>query len=130
MKFDTIVKKHKYIVIIVSMIALFISMCQAGKCEKQIENFEIGNNEGKHCVLFHSKQCGWCKKMMPEWKKFKNQHSSDLKISDVEVNQDPQLIKNLGIHGFPTIMLFENGKSKTHKGDRTKDAFKQFVGLN
>lgn len=124
------VKKYKYIVIIISIIALFISMCEAGKCEKQIENFEMGTEKGKHCVLFHSNNCGWCKKMMPEWKKFKKQHSKDLKISEVEVNEDPELIKNLGIQGFPTIMLFENGKSKTHKGERTKDSLKQFVGLN
>ena len=124
------VKKYKYIVIIISIIALFISMCEAGKCEKQIENFEMGTEEGKHCVLFHSNNCGWCKKMMPEWKKFKKHHSKDLKISEVEVNEDPELIKNLGIQGFPTIMLFENGKSKTHKGERTKDSLKQFVGLN
>ena len=130
MKFNTIIKKYKFVIIILSIIALFVSMCEAGKCEKQIENFEIGNEAGKHCVLFHSKQCGWCKKMMPEWKKFKKDHSGDLKISEVEANEDPELIKNLGIQGFPTIMLFENGKKKVHKGERTKQSLKQFVGLN
>ena len=52
MKFGNL-KKYRVFIIIVSMIALFISMCHAGKCEKQIENFEIGKE--KHCVLFYSK---------------------------------------------------------------------------
>lgn len=129
MKFNTIIKKYKFVIIVLSIIALFVSMCEAGKCEKQIENFEAPVSE-KKMVLFHSKQCGWCKKMMPEWKKFKKDHSGDLKILEVEANEDPELIKNLGIQGFPTIMLFENGKQKVHKGERTKESLKQFVGLN
>ena len=129
MKFNILVKKYKYALIVISLIALFVSMCEAGKCEKQIENFELGKEKGKHCVLFHSKQCGWCKKMMPEWKKFKKAHSGDLKISEVEASEDPDTINSLGIQGYPTIMLFENGKKKVHKGDRTKQALKSFVGL-
>ena len=130
MKFNVLVKKYKYIIIIVSLLALFVSMCEAGKCEKQIENFDIGTEKGKHCVLFHSKNCGWCKKMMPEWKKFKKAHSGDLKITEVEASEDPDTIQKHNINGFPTIVLFDNGKKTVHKGERTKNAFKQFVGLN
>ena len=97
--------------------------------EKEIEQFEIGQSSEKQCVLFHSKSCGWCKKMMPEWKKFKKHHSNDLKITEVEASENPELINNLNIKGFPTIILFENGNEKRHNGDRTLDGFKQFVGL-
>ena len=129
MKFNTLVRKYKYIIVIISLIALFVSMCEAGKCEKQIENFEIGNDQEKHCVLFHSKSCGWCKKMMPEWKKFKNEHSKHLKITEVEASEQPEIMEKHNITGFPTIILFDNGTSKIHKGDRTFDGFKQFVGI-
>ena len=44
MKFNVLVKKYKYIIVVISLIALFVSMCEAGKCEKQIENFEIGKS--------------------------------------------------------------------------------------
>lgn len=129
MKFNILVKKYKYIIIIVSLLALFVSMCEAGKCEKQIENFELNTSEKTVC-LFHSKNCGWCKKMMPEWKKFKKAHSGDLKITEVEASEDPDTIQKHNINGFPTIVLFNNGKKTVHKGERTKNAFKQFVGLN
>ena len=129
MKFNTLVKKYKYIIIVLSLIALFVSMCEAGKCEKQIENFELNIGEKTVC-LFHSKSCGWCKKMMPEWKKFKKAHSGDLKITEVEASEDPETVQKHNINGFPTIVLFENGKKRVHKGERTKNALKQFVGLN
>ena len=129
MKFNTLVKKYKFIIIVISLIALFVSMCEAGKCEKQIENFELNNGEKTVC-LFHSKKCGWCKKMMPEWKKFKKAHSGDLKILEVEASEDPDTVQKHNINGFPTIVLFDNGKKTVHKGERTKNAFKQFVGLN
>lgn len=129
MKLNTLVKKYKFAIILVSLIALFISMCEAGKCEKQIENFELGNVKGKQCVLFHSKSCGWCKKMMPEWNKFKKAYSGDLKITEIEASEDPETIEKLNVKGFPTIILFDNGKQKVYKGDRTKEGLRRFVGL-
>tara|TARA_R110002072_G_scaffold302273_2_gene484532 strand:+ start:656 stop:964 length:309 start_codon:yes stop_codon:yes gene_type:complete len=102
-------------------------MCEAGKCEKQIENFEIGEEKG--CVLFYSNKCGWCKKMMPEWKKFKKEHSNDLKITEVEESEHPEIMKKYNITGFPTVKFFENGNETIHKGDRTFLGFKQLVGL-
>jgi thiol-disulfide isomerase/thioredoxin len=121
-----LINKFKSLIILVSLLALFVSMCQAGKCEKQIEDFTLGNE--RHCVLFHSTNCGWCKKMMPEWNKFSDSHSKQLKISKVEASEDPELISNLGINGFPTIMLFENGKHvNTHKGERTVVGFSEFI---
>ena len=61
---------------------------------------------------------------------FKKAHSKDLKITEVEASEDPDTIQKHNINGFPTIVLFNNGKKSVHKGERTKNAFKQFVGLN
>ena len=102
-------------------------MCHAGKCEKKLENFEIGKE--RECVLFYSKSCGWCKKMMPEWNKFKKDVSGELKVRKVEASEDPETINNLGIKGFPTIILFDNGEKKVHNGERTLTGLKNFVGL-
>ena len=126
---NNFIKNNKVFIIIVSLILLCISMCNAGKCQKQLEAFDIGNS--KHCVLFHSNGCGWCKKMLPEWKMFSKKHSDKIKISMVEANEDPELIQNLNIKGYPTIMLFENGNLvKTHNGDRSVKGFEEFVGIN
>ena len=130
------VKKYKYIVVIISLIALFFSMCEAGKCEKQIENFEgspfdnIGKIKDSHVVLYHSDGCGWCKKMMPEWKKFKKAHSNDIKIIDVEAGENPHIMEQHNINGFPTIIHYENGNKSIFKGERTLDGFKKHCNLN
>ena len=80
-------------------------MCEAGKCESQIENMDIGNS--LHAILFHSKSCGHCNKMMPEWKKFKNEHSKHLKITEVEASEQPEIMEKHNISHGEAIEYFD-----------------------
>ena len=127
MKLNTFLKKNKLLILIVSAIALFISMCHAGKCQKQMEAFK--GKKGMTCLLVYSNNCTWCKKMMPEWKKFKKTcKNKNIKIKDVEAKKNPELVKNLGIKGFPTILMLKDGKPiSTYKGERTSKGFHNFV---
>ena len=127
MKLSIFLKKNKLLILIVSAIALFISMCHAGKCQKQMEAFDVKN--GLTCLLVYSDNCRWCKKMMPEWKKFKKTSKKNgIKIKEVEASDQPKMIKNLGVKGFPTILMLKNGKRiDTHTGKRTSKEFHEFI---
>ena len=97
------------------------------------ENFDDGSQ--KPClVLFHANWCGHCKKMKPEWDKFKKENNSNntgVIALDLENDENKDLMNKHGIKGFPTIKFFPNGHSngngEDYNGSRTADAFHSFV---
>lgn len=80
-------------------------------------------------VLYHLPGCVHCKNMMPEWDKFARQHQNDQSIDIKKVNSDkhPDEAQRLGIKGFPTIVLFRNGRHTVYKGERGASALKEFI---
>jgi thioredoxin-like negative regulator of GroEL len=80
-------------------------------------------------VLFFAQGCGYCKRMMPEWKKFKT--SSPISIGEVPAEQMSEYnpLHNEGnIVGYPTIRLYNKGKLvKEYDGDRSKNDIMRFV---
>jgi len=97
------------------------------------ENFEDGSK--KACIgLFHANWCGHCKKMKPEWDKFKkenNNSNSGIIAFDVESDENKEIMSKHGIKGFPTIKFFPNGhangKGKDYNGGRKSSDFHSFV---
>jgi thiol-disulfide isomerase/thioredoxin len=67
----------------------------------------MGNMDGKKFVLFHWKNCGHCKKMMPEWEKFETMYKGKIGVGRVEKDEAPKFVEKLGVKGFPTIMLLD-----------------------
>ena len=93
------------------------------------ENFDDGSNKPS-LVLFHANWCGHCKKMKPEWDKFKSENKSNVLAIDVE-SENKEVMNKHGINGFPTIKFFPNGhangKGKDYTGPRTAKGFHDFV---
>ena len=91
-----------------------------------------GNTNGKSMVLFYWKDCGHCKRMMPEWDRFQSSHGTTLEVKKVEKDEDKALMEKHGISSFPTILLLDrNGKKiKQYEGDRTIKAMKKFAEEN
>ena len=97
--------------------------------EGQVEGFHDVSH-GKRVILFHWKDCGHCKKMMPEWDKLEQSQAANPNVDVRKVNcgENPELAEENGISGFPTIMLFtEGGDKKTFDGERTKEEFEEFI---
>ena len=80
-------------------------------------------------VLFFAHGCGFCKRMMPEWNKFKN--VSPIEIGEVPAEQMSEynpLQNEENIVGYPTIRLYNKGKLvKEYDGDRSKEDIMRFV---
>jgi len=91
------------------------------------EGFE--DSQGKNVILFHWKNCGHCKKMMPEWERFKklNAGKTNFKIITVEKDENPKLIQKYNVQGFPTIIGTNNGKKvKEFEGERKAEDLMTF----
>ena len=90
-----------------------------------------GNTNGNSLVLFYWKNCGHCKKMMPEWDKFSENHGTTLTVKKIEKDENPSLVKKHGISGFPTILLLDRAGNKIGStNERTFNGLKQFAQKN
>lgn len=94
---------------------------------QQMYALEPFSTSGRKFVLFHWSQCGHCKKMMPEWKKFKSQYKGDIKVEDYESTANEQIMKDNNVKGYPTIRFYDNGKIEEYSGGRTAKEFAEFL---
>ena len=76
-------------------------------------------------VYFHMNGCPHCTKFNPEWEKFAS--STQMKTKKVESKQMNAQEKQLGVDGFPTVMLLGPKGPKKYSGARTASALQQWV---
>ena len=93
--------------------------------EEQAESFQ---DNAPEVVLFYAMWCPHCKALMPEWNKLEKQmQGSNVDVKKVDCEKNPEEAKKNNVDGFPTILLFKDGKSVPYEGDRTADAIKDFI---
>jgi hypothetical protein len=85
---------------------------------------------GKHVFMFlFMNGCGHCETAKPEWDSLQN-HGFDDSVNISRINHDLFTnLQNVGPEpvGFPTIRYIKRGKSQEYQGDRTKDAFTNWI---
>jgi len=97
-------------------------------------NFDEVVKEGLVFVKFFAPWCGHCKRMAPTWEELA-QHYKDVDsvtIAHVDCtagdNENRELCDGQGVNGFPTLLIFKDGKKVEEYNDkRNLDAFKSFV---
>ena len=88
----------------------------------------------------HSKKCGYCIQMKPEWDKMKNllkggnvdihefettEHAEKLKEFNTELKN--KFNKELEYDGVPTLARISGGKIDYYKGERTAEEMKKWA---
>ena len=95
------------------------------------EAAEAFQNGGPKIVLFYVPWCPHCKNMMPEWNKLEqSMNGTQTVVNKVNCEENPEEAKNNNVDGFPTIILFKDGKSIPYEGDRSAEAIKSFIESN
>ena len=76
-------------------------------------------------VLIKANWCGHCKRVIPELSRVASMTGGAFPIFVVDSDADPELVKDLGVKGFPTIFFIgKNGAIGEQYSDaRTKEAF-------
>ena len=97
--------------------------------EEVAESFQNGSPK---IVLYYVPWCPHCKNMMPEWNKLEQSMNgySQTNVNKVNCEENPEEAKKNNVDGFPTIILFKDGKSIPYEGDRSAEAIKDFVENN
>ena len=95
-----------------------------------LEAFE--NSNGPQFVCFVADWCGHCKRAKPEINKLKEQGVKGVEIIEVDSDKSPELVKENGVQGFPTMRFYRQGLSnksifEDYTGDRTAEGMKTFL---
>lgn len=81
-------------------------------------------------VFYYADWCGHCTHTKPEWKKLEDAYENDNNVSIEKVNEQNMSNEDkrkLKIEGYPTIILFVNGKAIPYEGARSASNFESFI---
>jgi len=119
----------KLIVLLAVLLILYLLYVNSKEgFEAAPEELESQIKDGKKLVLFYADWCGHCKKIKPDWDDAaKDANKEDKKMIKVNcgggTEKDKELMSKYNIEGYPTIIIFDDGKPAEYSGKRTKDDF-------
>ena len=77
-------------------------------------------------VFVYAPWCGHCKKFKPIWQKVKQKYQGKVQAFEVNGDKHGELVKKLGVQGFPTVLFIHNGQQVEFEGDRSVAGLEKF----
>lgn len=71
------------------------------------KNFDENTKSGLKLIEFYATWCGYCQKQKPILEELSN---NNIWIGTIDVDKNPELANKFGITGFPSFLLFKDGK--------------------
>ncbi len=71
---------------------------------------EVINSDIPVIVDFWAIWCGPCKMIAPIMEEFASEYDGKVKITNLDVDNNPNVAVKYGIRSIPTILLFKDGK--------------------
>ena len=94
-------------------------------------NYEMFENSSKpNMVLFYAPWCPHCKSMMGDWEQLSKHVKGKMEVVKIDCDENPKMAEKYNINGFPTIILFKDGKKIHFEGSRNLENFMKFVEDN
>ena len=82
-------------------------------------------------VDYWAEWCAPCKAMAPVLDEIAEEYRGRLRVVKVNVEQEPQIVRQYGVRSQPTLMLFKHGSVEAQKiGVMSKSQLKAFIELN
>jgi len=70
---------------------------------------EINSNKGVSLVRFCTEWNGSCRIMAETLKELESYYSSFIRFYTIDVDKEPQMAREFGIHEIPALLIFKNG---------------------
>lgn len=120
-------KKYKMVVILI--VSLFSVVLISGIFGMKNEKFTV-TNSGRELVFFSMKGCSHCEDIKPMWNLLIQNYGNNnyIELKQVVAQDNPDLVKQYDVKGFPTILALKDGKINfEYKGDRSYEDLVRFM---
>jgi len=92
---------------------------------------EVLKDELPVLVDFWADWCGPCKMIAPILDEISEEYAGKLKVSKLNIDENPNTPPKFGIRGIPTLMLYKNGQVEATKvGAVSKSQLTAFIDSN
>lgn len=80
-------------------------------------------------TFYHLPNCGWCKRVMPEWERLGAAYRGPVALRLVDASSNVEEALELGIDKYPTFLLAAEGDDNIveYRGPRTAEDMARFL---
>ena len=89
---------------------------------------EVLNADQPVLVEYWAEWCGPCKMIVPLLNEISGEYKGKLKVTKLNIDDNPNTPPKYGIRGIPTLMIFKNGNAEATKvGALSKSQLTAFI---
>jgi len=92
---------------------------------------EVLKSESLTLVDFWAEWCGPCKMIGPALEEISEEMKNEIRITKLNIDENPSTPQQYGVRGIPTLLLFKNGEVVAEKiGALSKTKLTEWISEN